>query len=53
MATIPAVVKPVPAPTSTTDKPGASRASSSATDRIAGVQNSGLTQRSYHSDRNR
>jgi hypothetical protein len=44
---MPSVEKPVPAPTSTVRSPGSSsRASSSAAERIAGVQNSGFTQRS-------
>ena len=45
-ATMPSVVKPVPAPASSTASPGSSRASSSASARIAAVQNSGFTQRS-------
>ena len=46
-ATIPSVVKPVPAPQSSVRSPRSSRpAASRATPRIASVQNSGLTQRS-------
>ena len=46
-STIPSVVNPVPAPASSVSSPGSSRrAASSAFARIAGVQNSGLTQRS-------
>jgi hypothetical protein len=47
LRTIASVANPVPAPTSTTSRPGSSRrASASAASRIGAVQNSGLIQRS-------